>query len=393
MNLVNQPDKQSLGFKLIENLENEGFTNFRFIVAYAKTSGISTLQPSMKKFRDAGGTIKGIVGIDQSNTSYEALVALLSSCDELYIYHADDFTRTFHVKAYFLESDESKWLSIGSNNFTAGGLFNNYEASLTCFANEDLCQSFNEMFGQYSDTSNNCCKRCDRALIEFLLENDYIEHEKALAKRSVAEAKRNRERNKRANIFGRDTVISTPHIPIPKREETDTTPNSTGVSVSTVDTTAERVSEGDMDYLVRHVPKAGDRCQQVHFTMDILKKYFKLKPGDELMLQQMDDIYTSHDIENRRIVLSKRNGNAKIEVRAAEVLNGHYPTDENKRPILVFKRIGPTMFKYLFLLEGSTGYDVMNHRLLSLPWKHRSLRYEIMDTDTMLSLWEDCPLI
>ena len=89
MNLVNQPDKQSLGFKLIENLENEGFTNFRFIVAYAKTSGTSTLQPSMKKFRDAGGTIKGIVGIDQSNTSYEALVALLSSCDELYIYHAD----------------------------------------------------------------------------------------------------------------------------------------------------------------------------------------------------------------------------------------------------------------------------------------------------------------
>ena len=64
MNLVNQPDKQSLGFKLIENLENEGFTNFRFIVAYAKTSGTSTLQPSMKKFRDAGGTIKGIVGID-----------------------------------------------------------------------------------------------------------------------------------------------------------------------------------------------------------------------------------------------------------------------------------------------------------------------------------------
>ena len=61
MNLVNQPDKQSLGFKLIENLENEGFMNFRFIVAYAKTSGISTLQPSMKKFRDAGGTIKGML--------------------------------------------------------------------------------------------------------------------------------------------------------------------------------------------------------------------------------------------------------------------------------------------------------------------------------------------
>ena len=114
----------------------------------------------------------------------------------------------------------------------------------------------------------------------------------------------------------------------------------------------------------------------------------------DLTLKNVD----ANDASNALLELDNQiygnlNGNAKIEVRAAEVLNGHYPTDENKRPVLVFKRIGPTMFKYLFLLEGSTGYDVMNHRLLSLPWKHRSLRYEIMDTDTMLSLWEDCPLI
>lgn len=393
MNLVDQPGKQSLGFQLIKNLENGEFKSFKFIVAYAKTSGVSTLQPAMKKFKDAGGTIKGIVGIDQSNTSYEALVALLSSCDELYIYHVDDFKRTFHVKAYFLESDSDKWLSVGSNNFTAGGLFNNYEASLACIANEELSQSFNEMFEQYSDISNHCCKQCSRAMIDLLLKNGYIEHEKALAQKSVDEAKRNREIAKRANIFGKDLVISTPHIPAPKSEKSDTTSNSTAANISTADFTAERVSEGDMDYLVRHVPKAGDRCQQVHFTMDILKKYFKLNPGDELMLQQMDDIYTPHDIENRRIVLSKRNGNAKIEVRAAEILNSHYPVDENKRPILVFKRMGTTMFKYLFLLEGSPGYDIMNQRLLSLPWKHRSLRYEIMSTDIMLSLWDDCPLI
>ena len=135
MNLVNQPSKQSLGFLLIDKLESGEFNSFKFIVAYAKTSGVSILQPAMEKFKNVGGTIKGVVGIDQNNTSYEALVALLSSCDELYIYHADDFVRTFHVKAYFLESGYDKWLSIGSNNFTAGGLFNNYEASLTCSAN------------------------------------------------------------------------------------------------------------------------------------------------------------------------------------------------------------------------------------------------------------------
>ena len=73
----------------------------------------------------------------------------------------------------------------------------------------------------------------------------------------------------------------------------------------------EGVEDTDMDYLVRHVPKAGDRSQQVHFTMDILKNYFKLSPGNELQLQQIHDIYTPHGIENRRVVYSARNKNVK----------------------------------------------------------------------------------
>ena len=47
-------------------------------------------------FKENGGTIKAVVGIDQGNTSYEALISLLSVCNELYIYHSEDFMRTFY---------------------------------------------------------------------------------------------------------------------------------------------------------------------------------------------------------------------------------------------------------------------------------------------------------
>lgn len=92
----------------------------------------------------------------------------------------------------------------------------------------------------------------------------------------------------------------------------------------------------------------------------------------------------------------KENGgtiNVKIEVSAAEILNTAYPIDKGKRPILIFKRVNPTLFEYMLLMEGNPGYEELNKRLLGLDWHHKSLRYEVIDADTMLTLWEDCPLI
>lgn len=82
MEIVNQPFKQSLGFRLIEKIQSGHFSVFHFMVAYAKTSGVNRLLPYMRQFKENGGTIKAVVGIDQGNTSYEALISLLSVCNE-----------------------------------------------------------------------------------------------------------------------------------------------------------------------------------------------------------------------------------------------------------------------------------------------------------------------
>lgn len=398
MEIVNQPFKQSLGFRLIEKIQSGHFSVFHFMVAYAKTSGVNRLLPYMRQFKENGGTIKAVVGIDQGNISYEALISLLSVCNELYIYHSEDFMRTFHVKAYHLGKSDENWIAIGSNNFTAGGLFSNYEASMASAVDEEQTNDFMDMFRRYSDIESPCCKLGAQEFVDELLTNGYIQHEKSLAKHSIDAVKRSRARQKETILFGKDNFLGLPSVPdgapTPSSTLRATPPPATTAPASPTPIPAvEGVEDTDMDYLVRHVPKAGDRSQQVHFTMDILKNYFKLSPGNELQLQQIHDIYTPHGIENRRVVYSARNKNVKIEVSAAEILNTAYPIDKGKRPILIFKRVNPTLFEYMLLMEGNPGYEELNKRLLGLDWHHKSLRYEVIDADTMLTLWEDCPLI
>lgn len=391
MNLINQPFQNSIGFNLIDLLQSKEYTDFRFIVAYAKTSGVNRILPYMKEFKENGGTIRAVVGIDQSNTSYEALISLNKICDELYVYHTENLMRTFHVKAYYLGGGDAQWLAVGSNNFTAGGLFSNYEASLCEFVDDQLSSSFLSMFSQYTDETSNCCKRITSELIEELLLYGYIQKEQTLAKHRITEVKARKSRAVAKILFGKDTAIKVSTIPSAKKPATPKkTPAQTAVVPAIKE---EQPAENEMNYLIRLVPKAGDRSKQVHFTMDILKNYFCKNPGDQLHLQQIDDIYTPHSLEHRTIVYSQRNKNVKIEVAAAEVLDTSYPSDTTKRPILIFKRVNPSIFEYMLLMEGDDGYTELNNRLTGLKWTHRSLPFEILDTETLLSVWNDCPLI
>lgn len=379
MEIINQPIRQSLGFQLINALASEQYRSFRFVVAYAKASGVNQLLPHMQRFKAVGGQIEGIVGVDQHNTSYEALLALSDVCDRLYVYHSEGLDHTFHVKAYYFEGSSRKnWLAVGSNNFTAGGLFGNYEASILTADNDAMAQQFTALFQCYSDVSSPCCELANRPFIESLLASGYVQREAELANRRVAQAASQAEGAAGSVLFGRGPAVSAPSAssatPPPSPAPASSTPSSA-------------------DYLIRHVPKAGGRSKQVHFTLSILKNYFHLSPGESLSLQQVNHAGTPGPVERRQVVLSPRNRNVKIEVDGAEILNDHYPSDLSKRPILAFRRIQPAMFKYVLLMHGDPGYDQLNDRLRGLVWRERSLPFEVTDTATMLKLWSGCPLL
>lgn len=153
-----------------------------------------------------------------------------------------------------------------------------------------------------------------------------------------------------------------------------------------------KVSKEDNTYLIRLVPRAGDRSKQVHFTVDILEKYFCLKPGDGILVQEMLASGAVGEIEHRQVVFSQRNRNVKIELAGASMLDTNYPANPETRPVLILKRVNANLFVYMILLADNEGYDAINARLKALP-TGRSLPYEIIDESTMFSLWDNCPIV
>jgi HKD family nuclease len=123
--LVSQPAEQCVADLLVGNLQKRGqgrFGTFYLLVAYAKRNGAGLLRDPILSFRESGGFVMGIVGIDQRNTSVEGLQMLLDSCDEVYVYDGSDVQRTFHPKLYLFEGrNEIAEIVIGSPNLTDGG--------------------------------------------------------------------------------------------------------------------------------------------------------------------------------------------------------------------------------------------------------------------------------
>jgi HKD family nuclease len=100
----------------------------RIAVAYARASGVLRLAPALKRYRDRGGHVEVIVGVGRDSvTSRQALEILLDYSDVLYAF--SNAATTFHPKIYLFRQGRQRAVAyVGSNNFTAGGLFTNYEA-------------------------------------------------------------------------------------------------------------------------------------------------------------------------------------------------------------------------------------------------------------------------
>lgn len=396
--IINQPYNKQLGIQFIESMERGVYDQLTIMVAYAKLSGVYRLSPYIDKFHKNGGKVRFVVGIDQQNTTYDALVQLSRLSDKLHIFHSESLSQTFHVKCYWLSGKKDCWYAIGSNNLTAGGLFSNYELSTTYLASGNEAMSTNTELGAiystYTNPKSACCHEADPTFLNQLLNDNYvvkeIEQRKALAK-TVKQRKKTTISKK---LFGNES-FSAPSLPDEFRKrktmhsEKVTTDSKTVIPATPISTFNENGYENN--YLIRLVPKAGDRSKQVHFTVDLLNKYFCLTPGDSILVQEMLPTGKVGEIEQRSIVFSQRNRNVKIELAGASMLDSNYPADTEKRPILILKRINSNLFVYMIIMEGDDGYDTINSRLKGIS-TGRSLPYEVIDESTMFSLWPNCPI-
>lgn len=128
--------------KLLTHIDNTGseisrslrcgkYSIFNFAVAYARRSGVGRIFNDLTEFANNGGKTKGIVGIDQFNTSYQALINLKSlSKNGLFIHNDKNPEITFHPKLYLFGNSDVEKVIIGSSNLTAGGFYLNFEANV-----------------------------------------------------------------------------------------------------------------------------------------------------------------------------------------------------------------------------------------------------------------------
>lgn len=182
---IHQPHNGNLGSKIIELLNSHEYSRLNISVAYAKLSGVNRLKPYLLNFKHSGGQINCFVGIDQCNTTYEALCELFEICDNLYIIHNQNPSHTYHHKVYMFDQNklnpEKAWLAIGSNNLTAGGLFINYEScsvdylDLSNFNDETCYKDTLNLFELYANENYSISSHVDSIkLIDKLLVNKYI---------------------------------------------------------------------------------------------------------------------------------------------------------------------------------------------------------------------------
>ena len=128
-----RPLDQPIGERrLLQDLKlalcNERLTEFRLIVAYAKSGPLYRLQELIEEWSSAGKTIKAIFGIDQRGTSKEALELALSWFDTVYVTQGPGIT--FHPKFYLFVGEDYAQVTVGSNNLTVGGTEKNFESAI-----------------------------------------------------------------------------------------------------------------------------------------------------------------------------------------------------------------------------------------------------------------------
>lgn len=392
--IVNQPHDKQLGIQLIEALESGNYSQLTIMVAYAKLSGVYRLLPYIDSFHKNGGAVRFIVGIDQQNTTYDALLQLHKVSDIVSVFHSESIAKTFHIKCYWLMSENECWYAIGSNNLTAGGLFSNYELCTVSSISGSEASSKNAdleaIYHTYTDPASVCTHEITDEFLAQLLERNYVVKEIQQRKALVEAATRTRSAATKDRLFGNE-VFPAPSLPAEFRRPKAGRPSTPARKKPVQQVPSATTDKYDNNYLIRHVPKAGGRSKQVHFTVDLLEKYFCLTPGDGILVQEMFPSGEVGEIEQRQVVFSQRNRNVKIELAGAAVLDTNYPDNLETRPVLILKRVNANLFVYMLLLDGDAGYSAINDRLKSLP-TGRSLAYEVIGESTMFSLWNECPI-
>ena len=120
---------------------------FRFAVAYMRSSGLNRLALSVNSLLERKGCVSGAVGIDDGITSVEALETLLNISSTSTVFHTTSGF-IYHPKLYIMSGERYAITVVGSANLTRNGLFRNVELSAAVHLNFESSVDF-KVYNQY----------------------------------------------------------------------------------------------------------------------------------------------------------------------------------------------------------------------------------------------------
>jgi hypothetical protein len=143
--------------------------------------------------------------------------------------------------------------------------------------------------------------------------------------------------------------------------------------------------------LVAEVPGAGSRWKQVHFNLDVARRFFSLEPGVNRLIS-LERISPDGRIvkrTSRHLVIPDSNRNSRIEFSFGDVID--YPPGPG-RPLVIVVESGYLTYRYRTLMPGDTGYEAVNNLLSAGPSTGRGLRRRIVTLDELEIYWPDSAL-
>ncbi len=148
-------------------------------------------------------------------------------------------------------------------------------------------------------------------------------------------------------------------------------------------------------FLVTHIPAAGNRWRQVGFNIEVIRSFFRVQPdsSQRVFLQECQPDNTLVEPElPRPCVYSQINKNHRIEIGARPDVQ--YPTVG--RPIAVFRELQTRSFAYMLLMPGEVGYEAMSALLENRENVGRvfgGVRRVTATRADVHGVWPDCPLV
>jgi HKD family nuclease len=191
--LINQPfegEAHRVGDHLLQLLaRNNDFNHFRTAVAWARRTGVEQIFQAMQRFRESGGRIEIIVGIDLKGTSVQALRLLQQVTDSVRIFQNANrrYRPTYHPKVYIFSGPAMATAILGSSNLTRGGLYVNYEQNIRLdldLRNEDdglMLGGLQAGYQAYANAPNRIVRELTEELLNQLIQRRHLVDEDSVA--------------------------------------------------------------------------------------------------------------------------------------------------------------------------------------------------------------------